>query len=240
MRSRSLYTKILLAFNSICLILLLVIIIEEDYPHRILSKFSTKSVYNYMDNLQYKRMLDFYKVYSKPGNVVMLGDSLTAQIDWNELLNRTDIVNRGIGGDVTEGFLNRMEYVYKVRPKICFILGGGNDILNNIPEDTTIRNISIVIQGLKEHKILLVLESVLYSASDFRDSENYNRKVENLNKKLYDLAIVHSIEWLDLNRVLSKNGTLRSENSFDGIHLTKEGYFIWKQEVERILKKNNM
>jgi len=239
MGSRSIYTKILFASNTICLIFLLVIIIREDYPHRILSRFSTKSVYNYVNNLQYKQATDFYKVYSKTGNVVMLGDSLTSQIDWNELLNRTDTINRGIGGDVTEGFLNRMEYIYKVRPKICFILGGGNDIMKNIPVDTTIKNLSIVIEGLKEHKILPVLESVLYSASDFRDSKIYNRKVKNLNKKLYDLAIIHSIEWLDLNRILAKNGTLRPEYSFDGIHLTRAGYLIWKQELERILKKYN-
>jgi hypothetical protein len=31
----------------------------------------------------------------------MLGNSLTAGVDWNELLDRPDIANRGIGGDIT-------------------------------------------------------------------------------------------------------------------------------------------
>ena len=37
----------------------------------------------------------------------MLGNSNTYGVDWVELLDREGIINRGIGSDITEGFLNR-------------------------------------------------------------------------------------------------------------------------------------
>ena len=58
----------------------------------------------------------------------MLGNSLTNRISWNELLVRDDIANRGIGSDITAGFINRINFVFNVKPKICFIEGGVNDL----------------------------------------------------------------------------------------------------------------
>ncbi len=37
--------------------------------------------------------------------IAMLGDSITNGCAWNELLKRTDVINRGIGGDTTTGMV---------------------------------------------------------------------------------------------------------------------------------------
>jgi lysophospholipase L1-like esterase len=76
--------------------------------------------------------------------IVMLGDSITAGVEWNELLGIPNIANRGIGSDTTEGFYNRLENIYKIKPKICFIMGGINDIGYGIPVETILQNIEMI------------------------------------------------------------------------------------------------
>ncbi|MFT4019161.1 MAG: hypothetical protein QM668_19515 [Agriterribacter sp.] len=48
------------------------------------------------------------------------------------------MANRGIGSDVTEGYINRINDIFELEPKICFIEGGVNDLARNIPEDIII------------------------------------------------------------------------------------------------------
>jgi hypothetical protein len=42
------------------------------------------------------------------GKIIMLGNSITEGGDWKKLLKDSTIINRGIGGDVTFGVLNRI------------------------------------------------------------------------------------------------------------------------------------
>ena len=43
-----------------------------------------------------------------------LGNSITSQVDWGELLGVNSIANRGVGDDVTEGYLNRLNNFYVI------------------------------------------------------------------------------------------------------------------------------
>ncbi|PID27048.1 MAG: hypothetical protein CR982_06980 [Candidatus Cloacimonadota bacterium] len=117
--------RFLIVSNIILLFILVFIIIREDYPLRVYKRFYNQFDMRkeYQKNCEYTKEIDLYKQYNKKGNIVMLGNSITYGVNWNELLNRNDIINRGIGSDTTEGFLSRMEYIYKAEPKICFIMG---------------------------------------------------------------------------------------------------------------------
>ena len=55
----------------------------------------------------------------------------------------------------------------------------------------------------------------------------------------YFLIYAHkeSIEYLDINSLVSKNGFLKNELTYDGLHLNAEGYSLWIPEVEKILIK---
>ena len=69
---------------------------------------------------------NLFKIYNPVKiNIVMLGNSITWGVNWNELLSRTDVANRGIPCEKTEDFLYRLDDIYKLKPKICFIMGGG-------------------------------------------------------------------------------------------------------------------
>ena len=62
-------------------------------------------------------------------NIVMLGNSLTERGFWAEYFQGKRVLNRGIGGDVTDGLLERMdESIFDLEPKKVFINIGTNDI----------------------------------------------------------------------------------------------------------------
>ena len=115
--------KKLIIANIILFAIMLFIIILEDYPSRIYNIFNPSSNYNYEKQPSYIRQVDLYTSYHKEGTIVMLGNSITFGVNWNELLNRTDIANRGISGDITLGMSNRLEFVLNSNPKICLKWG---------------------------------------------------------------------------------------------------------------------
>lgn len=53
-------------------------------------------------------------------DIIFLGDSITDECEWAELLKNPQIKNRGISGDTTMGILHRLEDVVKSQPKKIF------------------------------------------------------------------------------------------------------------------------
>lgn len=51
----------------------------------------------------YQRVSLFEMLPVSPGDIVFLGNSITDGCEWNELLGRTDVRNRGISGDTSMG-----------------------------------------------------------------------------------------------------------------------------------------
>lgn len=205
------------------------------------SQQQTKSESSYKDNPSYVERISLYSVYGKQGKIVMLGNSITERVDWAELLNRDDIINRGIGSDVTEGFLNRMEYIYKINPKICYIMGGVNDIARNVPQDITVHNIKKIIEDLKQHNIIPVLQSVLHVADTYPNNVVFNQKIGSMNVELEKVAGESSICFLNLNTILSSDNQLIKEYVLkDGIHLNGPGYDKWRTILLANLKQQGL
>ena len=61
--------------------------------------------------------------------IVFIGNSITeGGKNWSEKFNIPNIRNRGIGGDVTDGVLERLGEIIFFKPKAVFILIGINDL----------------------------------------------------------------------------------------------------------------
>lgn len=208
---------------------------------------------NYLNNPLYQRQLEFYKIY-KPVNprIVMLGNSLTHGVDWNNLLGRNDVVEMGIVSDILSGYFNRIHYVTELKPQICFILGGLNDIYQWIPVETIFDDYVKVVERLRRSGITVIIQSTLYAGRDWgKDwlaannpeanaaeiNKERNTQVDRLNMLLRNYAVKNSIEYIDLNTLMSRGNYLRSEITYDGVHLNAAGYKIWGREVEKVLKK---
>jgi len=167
----------------------------------------------------------------------MLGNSITSKVHWNEFLNRNDIINRGIGSDIAEGFLARMEYIYNSNPKICFIMGGINDIAMGIKQENTINSINLITSKLIEKDIEPIIFSILYVAEKHSNHKLINRKVQSTNIELKNLCKKKNIEFIDLNEHLSFNKALPSKYTTDNVHLTGSAYEKWEEIIKPIIER---
>ncbi|PIQ07534.1 MAG: GDSL family lipase [Ignavibacteriales bacterium CG18_big_fil_WC_8_21_14_2_50_31_20] len=199
---------------------------------------STETKPQYLYNPNYALELDKYKNYMmKQADIVMLGNSITHGINWNELIDRTSISEQGIPSDITEGVLNRLEYVYKLNPKICFIMIGVNDVFSWIPIETIFVNYKLLIENLKAKNIIPVIQSILYASNAAPNAENRNIEISKLNQLIFDYAKQNKIEFINLNKKMSASNFLKAELTIDGIHLNGEGFKIWSREVDKVLRK---
>ncbi len=207
----------------------------------------------YLRNTNYGRQIALFKLNKlKHADIVMLGNSLTHGANWNELLGRQSVVEEGIVSDVVEGFYHRMKYVYKLKPKIVFILGGLNDIYNWTPVEEIYKNYIKIINGLKLRRIIPVIQLTTYATGYYAkdwlkkthpeiNAKNYNNgrnnEVDKLNRLLRNYAKVNHIDLIDLNSKTRRGHFLKREITLDGVHFNDKGYKIWVKEINKILKK---
>lgn len=184
----------------------------------------------------YKVRRAFYEGLPNGKNeIVFLGNSITENGDWNELFKNKNIVNRGIGGDVCFGLLNRLDEVVASQPKIIFLMIGINDIGRSVPVDVIAAKVQEIIRRihLKSPKTKLYLQSVLpiNEAVIWYDyMKNKSEGIVLLNEQLKAVAVNENIGYLDLySRFADENGQLLPGYTADGIHLSAEGYLRWRE-----------
>lgn len=195
----------------------------------------------YQDNPQFAEQVNIERAYTKSAKIIMLGNSHVYKAHWDELLNRGDVGNRGIGSDITAGYLHRLEYVFNAHPAICFIEGGANDIWYHIPEDTTIHNLSILVDTLLHAGIIPVLHTLAPFAVSEPRSNSFNKTVLSLNEKIKKMAEDKKVSYIDLYNLLSEKGTLAPIFAqSDNVHFTASAYLLWKNEIQIILNQYHL
>ena len=167
--------------------------------------------------------------------IVMFGDSITYGGEWERLLRRTNIITDGVVGDTTSGFLRRIPNVYFFNPRICFIMGGINDIAKGVRVNQIYENIRQMSIDLMQRNTIPVIQSTLLTRK-----LKYNGKVRKLNALLRDFATENDLDFIDLNPQLSAGEMLKRKFTFDGIHLHRAAYRIWAGEIDKVLVKYNL
>lgn len=206
---------------------------------------------SYMANPVYQQQVELYEIYkTSQADVVMLGDSRTQGASWSELLNRPGVVGRGIESDILEGYARRLNYVYKVKPKLCFISGGVNDLYSGAyTVEQIYQSFVNIVADIKSRKITPVIQGTVFVGKDWgkawnitaADNKMRNGDIARLNKMLSDYAKRNGLEFLDINpRLQTYDNFLRQEFTWDGIHFRASAYKIWAEEVDKILKKFNL
>lgn len=194
----------------------------------------------YRKNKNFIQQTELYKLYrKKQATIVFLGNSITHGVNWNELLGRDDVIERGIPSDILEGMYARLDNILSLQPKVVFIMGGINDIYSNIPVEKIFTTYKEILRKLGDKGIKLVVQATLYVNPQWHNAEEKNKEVEKLNLLLRDYCYPRKIEYLDLNLKLSRDKQLRDEMTYDGVHLTPKAYQIWQSEADKILKKLN-
>ena len=179
----------------------------------------------------------FKMATSREGAIVFLGDSITEGGAWNELFDNNNILNRGIGGDTTEGVLNRLDEVIRHQPTKLFLMIGTNDIGFGIDTESIANNYEEILQIIirDSAKTEIFVQSVLpvnLSATSFLPHNNTG--VLELNNQIKSLCEKLNLSYINLHEHFSDtNGNLKPELTNDGLHLLGSGYILWKELIAK-------
>lgn len=175
--------------------------------------------------------------------VVLMGNSIT--IGWvqthPEFFQNKPYVNRGISGQTTPQMLVRFRQdVIDLDPSVVVILAGTNDIAGNtgpVTLDFIMGNIQSMAEIAQANNIKVILCSVL-PAFDYpwRPGLNPNIKIPKLNAMIKEYAQANNMQYLNYFDALNDgNNGIIEEYTYDGVHLTLEGYKVLEPMLEKAL-----
>ncbi|WP_411031228.1 GH92 family glycosyl hydrolase [Spongiimicrobium sp. 3-5] len=186
----------------------------------------------------YHKKEHFESLPDTEGEIIFLGNSITDGAEWFELFQNPNIKNRGIGGDDTDGVLERLSEITSSNPKKLFIMIGTNDLAYGKTVDHINTNYVKIIERVQEQspKTEIYIQSVL-PVDDGLHTTRPNSSILQINKFLKGLCREKGIIYIDLMPIFTdENGKLNKAHSIDGLHLNGKGYLDWKKELTKYLK----
>ncbi len=166
------------------------------------------------------------------GDIVLLGNSIVeGGGDWSKKLNISNVRNRGIGGDITDGVLARLNEIIHFKPKIVFLLIGVND-LDNLVYQKEIPSINYIANNILKiaskirsgsPKTKIYIQTILPSL----DSK-LNLEIDKLNIILAKSANRKDFKIIDLHSSFLNEKKNPNKSLYkDRLHLNDKGYAIW-------------
>ncbi|OIH93648.1 GDSL-type esterase/lipase family protein [Curtobacterium sp. MCBA15_001] len=168
------------------------------------------------------------------GLVLFLGDSITAGGAWDERLPEERTVNQGIGGDTTDGVLERLDAVVAQSPDVIVLLVGTNDFGNHRKSaEHVVRNVETILVTLRRELpgVRLLLVSILPRQAE------YTPRIEEANRHLRQFVATCHAQYLDVWPALADGDHLAEQYTEDGLHLTDAGYRAYTDELVPALER---
>ncbi len=172
------------------------------------------------------RLEEFKQDIIQSGDIVMLGNSLTEQgDDWSSKLGVSNVINRGISGDNTDGVLARLEEIICGSPSKIFLMIGTNDLWTNYSSKEVSANIDLIGQKLVDElpnaEVFVQTVMPLAAGNEKLDKlSEINTLLRALDQNHYTLINTHM-------KMANDQGYLPSELTTDGVHLNAAGYEKW-------------
>lgn len=171
----------------------------------------------------------------KKKSIIFIGNSLTAYFDL-KIFNNENIVNRGLQKDFTQGVLKRLPEIVSREPDKIFIEIGINDLLAGLATKTLLENYEKIISHLKSQcpNTDIYIQSLLPTCFEdgfFVNNTTINQKIIITNQKLIELCRIYSIQYIDIHQKFLLKNQLNPKYTYDGVHLTKEGYQLWTNQI---------
>ena len=172
--------------------------------------------------------------------IIFLGDSITDRCEWVELFSNSNVKNRGLSGDKTNGVLDRLAEVTESKPDKIFIMIGVNDIRHNVADSTIAKNYYKIIKKIKTNSpnTKIYVQSVLPVNNDIGKPKTTNEKVNKLNNIIKEIAASFEVPYIDINSKLQNSaGQLDAKYSEDGLHINGNAYLVWKSVVKEYVEE---
>jgi len=185
-----------------------------------------------------------YKPETANPTIIMLGNSMVRSTDWVKLLERDDVINRGIAGDKIKCICERTKYLKGKGAKIWIIEGGIND-LPAMKTSEILKQFDLIVDFVKSENAIPVIVSPTFVSPRAKlklkkDVTKTNLAVADINQKLIRYCDSTKTDLINLNMKLSENGSLVEKYTTDGVHFTDEAKLIWAKEILSLLKKHKI
>jgi len=182
----------------------------------------------------------------KNTDIVFMGDSITDRCEWGELLDNTNIKNRGISGDRVRWMFDRYEDVANGHPAKIFLMIGVNDLRASTKSHDCVIMIAELVTRI--HKITpetkIYIQSILPNNLDNPKQEKYkestiNVRIDNCNKWLEkwcgenDFCTYVNIA----SALMDSTGQMDEAYTLDGLHPNAVAYLIWKDIIEDFVEE---
>lgn len=188
-----------------------------------------------------KHAQDIEEAEKGEAKIVLVGDSITEgwqwgeARQWNEVLAPMGTVNQGIGGDMTQNVLWRLDHggVMNLKPERVICLIGTNNFghTDENPEQVSWGVIAVVkkLKACWPDAKLLVF-AVFPRGESPEDPDR--AKIKELNERIKHVGEWENVTFLDIGeRFLREDGRIPNEIMPDYLHLSPRGYDIWLQSI---------
>ncbi len=182
----------------------------------------------------------FEQLPVRRGDVVFLGNSIIDGCEWSELFGRRRVLNRGISGDRAEWLFDRLDPILAGRPRKLFLMIGVNDLAAGRTPREVAADVAALIDSFaaSSPRTRIYVQSILpVNDRDIPDASwgHWKRKAEIAETNRLVEALCRGrrgVVYVDLaSRLADATGLLDKRYTNDGLHLTGEGYLVWRDAV---------
>jgi lysophospholipase L1-like esterase len=178
--------------------------------------------------------------------LIFIGDSITqgwegeGKETWARYYSARHAVNLGVSGDRTQHVLWRLDNgnIDGIQPKAAVIMIGTN---NSNGDDNTPGQIADGVAAIVQKLRTRLPETKVLLLAIFPRSENFTAqrgKILQANQVLQKLADNQSVFFVDFgHRFLNTDGLIPRELMPDYLHLSKRGYELWAESLEKHLSE---
>ncbi len=151
-------------------------------------------------------------------------------------------LNQGISGETSHGLLKRLDLFDQTQPETILVMIGINDLIQGVSDEIVLDDQRQILTYLRKihPQTQIILQSILPHGGEESTWEGRdkllvipNQRISRLNKRLQSIATKKSVKYLDLYPLFSnQQGNLRRELTTDGLHLSYQGYIVWRTALQ--------
>ena len=180
------------------------------------------------------------------GQIVFVGDSITDLCPLDDYYSDLDLAcyNRGIGGDITLGVIDRLQVsIFDLNPLKIVLMIGTNDVDFGYSYEKIVSNYRNLLEKIKENQptVDMYVMSVIPQNKDLERSSGLdvtknNKTIQKLNSDIKKMCEEFGYTFVDIYpELIDEDGYLRKDCSDDGLHLNAGGFEIWANTLKPYL-----
>ncbi len=166
------------------------------------------------------------------GPVTFVGDSLTAQGDWQAAFPARVVHNQGVSGDTSFQLMARLPSIRQTGAATYLVMVGINDIVWGYDPGRIAGRIQWLRTGLQIGTGARVIVQSTIPCARFRCGADGVRRVAELNQRLAQQT--PAPDYVDLTPVMADADGLKRAYTVDGVHLNAAGYARWQARLREL------